>query len=144
MSDDTTTSVTGGQEAIYTTAVTSTIGRPPRKVYFWIQVIAVAVTLGLCWLSRSYKERMGQADLKDLTQVTTLLMRVGELLTTPIGMACALSIVLGLGLLAVKGVLDSVLKLLIWLNVLWLIVFVGFHTMSIWMPFFRSQQALGK
>lgn len=138
MTDETSTSITGGQDPVYTTSVTATIGRPPRKVYFWIQVAALSATLGLCWISRSYRDRLGQADIKDFTRLTSLLMRVGELLTTPVGMGCAISVVVGLGLLAVKGALDGILKLLIWLNVLWLIVFVGFHTMGIWMPLFKA------
>ena len=144
MSDDTSTSVTGGQDPVYTTSVTSTIGRPPRKTYFLIQMFAMIATLGVCWISRSFAEKFEQADIKDLTRITTLMMRVGELLTTPIGFACAIFIVLGLGLLAIKGAIDGILKFLIWANVLWLIAFLAFSTVGIWMPLLKARQALGR
>lgn len=144
MADDTTTSVTGGQDPIYTTAVTSTIGRPPRRMYFTIQMIALAATLGVCWISRTYVRGYGQADIKDFSRITTLLMRLGELLMTPIGFACAVFIVVGLGLLAIKGVIDGFLKFLIWANVLWLIAFLAFSTMSIWMPLLQARKNLAQ
>ena len=137
--DDTGTSITGNQDPVVTTSLTSTIGRPPRKVYFWIQFIAVVATMGLCVLGRHYHSQVEQADIKDFKRVTTLMMRVGEMLTTPVGFGCAISIVIGLGLLAVKGVLDGILKILIWLNVLWLIAFVAFHTMGIWLPLLKGK-----
>src|SRR3979411_789154 len=143
MSDDTSTSFTSGQDPVYTTSLTSTIGRPPRKIYFWVQLAVVVVTMVLCVLSRSYKEHFEQAEMKDLSRLTTVMMRVGELLTTPIGFGCAISIVLGLGLLAIKGVLDGILKVLIWLNVLWRLGFVAFHTMGIWMPLLKAKRTLG-
>jgi hypothetical protein len=139
--DDTGTSFTQGHDPIVTTSLTSTIGRPPRRVYFWIQLIAVAATMSLCLLSRHFKSQVEQADIKDLSRLTSLMIRVGEMLTTPIGFGCAISIVIGLGLLAVKGVLDGILKILIWLNVLWLIAFIAFHTMGIWLPLIRGAKA---
>ena len=101
-------------------------------------------TLGVCWISRSFAEKFEQADIKDLTRITTLMMRVGELLTTPIGFACAIFIVLGLGLLAIKGAIDGILKFLIWANVIWLIAFLAFNTMGIWLPLLKARQALGR
>ena len=139
--DDTGTSVTKSQDPVLTTSLTSTIGRPPRKVYFWIQLFAVAATMSLCLLSKHFQSDVERADFKEFKRLTTLMMRVGEMLTTPIGFGCAVSIVIGLGLLAVRGVLDGILKVLIWLNVLWLIVFVLFHTMAIWMPLIRGKGA---
>ena len=139
--DDSGTSVTKSQDPVLTTSLTSTIGRPPRKVYFWIQLFAVVATMGLCVLGNQFQGHIGQADIKDLSRLTTLMMRVGEMLTTPIGFGCAVSIVIGLGLLAVRGMLDGILKFLIWLNVLWLIAFIAFHTMGIWLPLIRGAKA---
>jgi hypothetical protein len=141
--DDTGTSITNSHDPVLTTSLTSTIGRPPRKVYFWIQLIAVVATMGLCVLGKKFGSAFGQADIKDLSRITTLMMRVGEILTTPIGFGCAVSIVIGLGLLAIRGMLDGILKFLIWLNVLWLIAFVAFHTMGIWLPLIRGKGAAG-
>jgi len=143
-SDDTSgTSFVTGHDPVVTTSLTSTIGRPPRKVYFWIQLTAVVATMGLCVLGKKFQTHFGQADIKDLSRLTTLMMRVGEMLTTPVGFGCAVSIVIGLGLLAVRGMLDGILKFLIWLNVLWLIAFIAFHTMGIWLPLIRAAKAAG-
>ena len=141
-SDDTSgTSFVTGHDPVVTTSLTSTIGRPPRRVYFWIQLTAVVATMGLCMLSKRYQSHFEQADIKDLSRFTTLMMRVGEMLTQPIGFACAIAVVIGLGLLAVRGVLDGILKILIWLNVLWLLAFIAFHTMGIWLPLLRGGKA---
>jgi hypothetical protein len=143
MSDETSTSITGGQDPVYTTSLTSTIGRPPRRTYFVIQFLVTVATLGACWISHHFTQRVGEAEVKDWTTVTTLMMRVGELLTTPIGLACAIFIVLGLGLLAIRGAIDGILKFLIWANVIWLLCFLAYHTMAIWLPLIKAKQAAG-
>ena len=143
MSDDTGTSITGGQDPVYTTSLTSTIGRPPRRTYFAIQMIAMLATLGVCWISKSYAGELGHAEIKDYARLTSLMMKLGELLTTPIGLACGIFIVLGLGLLAIRGAIDGILKFLIWANVLWLLGFLAFNTMGIWMPILKARQAAG-
>jgi hypothetical protein len=143
MSEDTGTSITGGQDPVYTTSVTSTIGRPPRQLYFVIQVMALIVTLGVCWVSRNFHAKFEEMEIKDLSRITTLVVAIGKQLMTPVGLACAIFIVVGLGLLAIKGALDGFLKFLIWLNVLWLIGFLVLSTMGIWMPILKARQALG-
>jgi uncharacterized membrane protein YhaH (DUF805 family) len=146
MSDDTTTSntsITGGNDPVYTTSLTSTIGRPPRKTYFVVQLIGVLVTMAVFLLSRRLGADIDHANLKDDARLTALVLRIGELLTTPIGFACAIFIVLGLGLLAIRGAIDGILKFLIWANVLWLIVFIGYHTMAIWLPIIQSKRGGG-
>ncbi|HLY10480.1 MAG TPA: hypothetical protein VKW04_14350 [Planctomycetota bacterium] len=141
--ETTSTSITGGQDPVYTESVTKTLGRPPRKLYFFFQFFALILTVGLCWLSRHYHDRFESMEVKDLSQLTNLAMTVGRLLMTPVGLACAVFIVVGLGLLAIRGALDGFLKLLIWLNVLWLLVFVVVSTMGIWMPILKAKQAAG-
>jgi hypothetical protein len=143
MSDESSTSISGGQDPVYTTSLTSTIGRPPRRTYFVIQFIAGVSTLGACWISRHFTSRVGEADIKDYTTLTALMMRVGELLTTPVGLACGIFLILGLGLLAIRGAIDGILKFLIWANVIWLICFLAYHTMAIWLPLLRAKQAAG-
>jgi hypothetical protein len=143
MSDETSTSISGGQDPVYTTSLTSTIGRPPRRTYFVIQLIAAIATLGACWISRHFARQVDQADVKDFATLTTLLMRIGELLMTPVGLACAIFVVLGLGLLAIRGAIDGILKFLIWANVLWLLCFLAYHTMAIWLPLIKAKQASG-
>ena len=143
MSDDTTTgntSITGGHDPVYTTSLTSTIGRPPRKTYFAVQLIGLIVTMGVFLISRSFGKEIDHANLKDDSRLTALLLRVGELLATPMGMACAIFIVLGLGLLAIRGAIDGILKFLIWANVLWLLVFIAYNTMAIWLPILQAKR----
>jgi hypothetical protein len=143
MGDETTsTSITGGQDPVYTTSLTSTVGRPPRKLYFALQLSALVVTIGLCWLHRHH-EHVEAMDFRDLSQLTGLAVAVGRLLMTPVGLACAVFIVVGLGLLAIRGALDGFLKLLIWLNVLWLLVFLVVSTMEFWMPLLKAKHAAG-
>ena len=143
MGDETTsTSITGGQDPVYTTSLTKTIGRPPRKLYFVLQLFALALTIGLCWLHRHH-QHVESMEFKDFSQLTGVAMAVGRLLMTPVGLACAVFIVVGLGLLAIRGALDGLLKLLIWLNVLWLVVFLIVSTMEFWMPLFKSKAPAG-
>lgn len=145
MGDETTsTSITGGQDPVYTETLTKTLGRPPRKLYFFLQFAALLITLGACWAHRYYHDQIETMDVKDLTQFTSLAVAVGQLLMTPVGMACAVFIVVGLGLLAIRGAIDGFLKLLIWLNVLWLLGFIIVSTMGIWMPLLKARQAAGR
>lgn len=144
MGDQTTsTSLSGEQDPVFTESLTKTLGRPPRKLYFYIQLFAVVVTLGLCWLSTRYQQQIDKMEANDLQAFAQIAVKVGTLLSTPVGLACAVFIVVGLGLLAIRGALDGFLKLLIWLNVLWLLGFLVFSTMGIWMPLFKAKQAVG-
>lgn len=143
MADDTSTSITGGLDPVYTTSVTRTIGRPPRKLYFFFQLFAVVLTVAICWVSSRYHEQLDTMDVKDMQHFTSMAVAVGKLIMTPAGMAGAVFIVLGLGLLAIKGAIDGFLKLLIWLNVLWLLGFIVVSTMGVWMPILKAKQAAG-
>jgi hypothetical protein len=142
MGEDTGTSITGGQDPVYTTSLTSTIGRPPRRTYFAVQMVGLIATLGVFFISKSFSNEIEHANL-DNPRVVALMMQVGSLLTTPVGMACAIFIVLGLGLLAIRGAIDGILKFLIWANVLWLLAFLAYNTMAIWMPLLKAKQAAG-
>jgi len=144
MGDETTsTSLPGEQDNVYTESLTKTLGRPPRKLYFYIQLFAVIVTLGLCWLSTRYQQQIDKMEANDFQAFAQVAVKVGTLLSTPVGLACAVFIVVGLGLLAIRGALDGFLKLLIWLNVLWLLGCLVFSTRGLWMPLFKAKQAVG-
>ena len=123
----------------YTRGVTSTIGRPPRKTYFVVQMIAFAATIGACLVSRHFEVAFRQIPMKDLPLPSDWLFKVGEFFSQPMGIALAAFVVLGLGLLALKGAIDGFLKLLIWLNVLWILAFVAIHTAGIWLPLLKGQ-----
>ncbi len=129
--------------AAYTSAVTSTIGRPPRKTYFVLQVFAFAITVVACVVSARFESTFRRLPMKDLPLPADWIFTVGKFFSQPIGIAVAAFIVLGLGLLALKGVIDGFLKVLIWLNVLWILVFIAVQTMGIWMPLVRGQGAEG-
>ncbi|HZE95915.1 MAG TPA: hypothetical protein VE981_02700 [Planctomycetota bacterium] len=144
MPDETTsTSLSGEQDPVYTESLTKTLGRPPRKLYFFLQFFALILTLGICWMSARYHERLESMDVEHLSQVTSMAIVVGKMLMTPVGMACAIFIVVGLGLLAIRGAIDGFLKLLIWLNVLWLLGFLLMSTMGFWLPLLKAKQAAG-
>jgi len=125
----------------YTETVTSTIGRPPRRTYFIVQLVVFAVTIGLCLINQHLEGAFRKLPMQDLPLPSDWLFKVGKFFSQPLGIAFAAFIVLGLGLLALKGVIDGFLKLLIWLNVLWILAFVAFHTMGIWMPLLKGHPA---
>src|SRR5258707_4367229 len=140
MGDETTsTSLSGGHDPVYTESLTKTLGRPPRKLYFFLQFCALVLTIGVCFVSRKYKDHFDTMEVKDLSQFTSMAMAVGQLLMTPVGMACAVFVVVGLGLLAIRGVMDGFLKLLIWLNVIWILAFIVVHTIGILMPLLNAK-----
>src|SRR5438046_1522913 len=107
MSDETSTSVTRGLDPVTTGSYTSTIGRPPRKTYFAIQMIGFIATLGVYFISRGMGSEVDKADFEN-PRLATLVMKMGELLATSIGLACGIFIVLGLGLLAIRGAIDGI------------------------------------
>jgi hypothetical protein len=137
MSDD----VSDSSRQAYTGSVTATIGRPPRRTYFVVQLFVFAVTIGLCLLNQRLEGAFRKLPMEDLPLPSGWLFKVGKFFSQPFGIALAAFIVLGLGLLALKGAIDGFLKLLIWLNVLWILAFIAFHTMGIWMPLLKGTPA---
>ncbi|HXX92745.1 MAG TPA: hypothetical protein VEN81_03875 [Planctomycetota bacterium] len=125
-------------QVAYTTAVTSTIGRPPRRTYFVVQMIAFAATVAICLVSRHFEAAFRKLPMADLPLPSDWLFKVGSFFSQPLGIALAAFLVLGLGLLALKGAIDGLLKLLIWLNVLWILVFIAIHTAGVWLPLIRG------
>ena len=132
MSDD--TNASASQAPIYTTSVTSTIGRPPRRFYFILQAAVFAATIALAVWGRS----LGLTEMKEVSVPTEMFVKVGHALTHPVALASSAFVVIGLGLLALKGVIDGFLKILIWINVLWILVFVAASTSKWWMPLLTS------
>ncbi len=129
---------------VYTTSVTSTIGRPPRKTYFAVQLLAFAVTLGVgLWSVRSGRI-FDELHMKELPAATEIILALGRFLSKPVGMVIGAGVCLGLGLLAIRGALDGFLKLLIWLNVLWVVGFAAFTYLSVRLPLSEIQQQLQK
>ena len=122
----------------YTGTVTSTIGRPPRRTYFVVQLIVFAVTIGVCVLNQKLEGAFRKIPMEDLPLPSDWLFKVGRFFSQPVGIALAAFIVLGLGLLALKGVIDGILKVLIWLNVLWILAFVAYQTMGVWLPLLKG------
>ncbi len=105
---------------VTTTSVTATIGRPPRKFYFIVQAAAFLATLGVALAAEECEALFGKMNVP-LPVSSELLVSLGRFLRNPVGLSCIAAMVLGLGLLAFKGVLDGILKALIWFNVLWIV-----------------------
>jgi hypothetical protein len=142
--DDTSERVPGFP--VTTTSVTATIGRPPRKFYFILQMTAFAVTVGLAFaMTRSE----GLLEGKELQNVpvpvsTEILLQIGAFLKQPLGFSCGVALCLGLGLIAVKGAIDGFLKFLIWINVLWIIGVVGLTVLGLIQRWGGPLEKLGK
>jgi uncharacterized membrane protein YhaH (DUF805 family) len=121
---------------VYTTAVTSTIGRPPRKTYFLVQGIAFAVTVGVCLVTLKYDRVLGSKEIKLPAEVLVVMSKV---MSKPAGIAVGIGVCVVLGLLAIRGALDGFLKMLIWLNVLWVVLVVAVLAVTVLLPALRGQ-----
>jgi hypothetical protein len=130
--DETSRDYTAG--IVTTTSVTATLGRPPRKFYFWIQVLAFGLTVAVAFLAGRVEEEALRTNLQ-LPVSSEVLVKLGRVLREPLGLSCVAAIILGLGLLALKGVLDGILKALIWLNVLWIVAVCAIYFMGGIAPF---------
>jgi hypothetical protein len=98
--------------------------KPPRLAFALILGVTYALMVAASWISRRHGEVFAQLDMKDLPIPTELVLKIAQLLASPTGLAIsALSIGIVI-LLALKGVLDRLLKLLIGVNVVWLAIFL--------------------
>jgi hypothetical protein len=127
---------------VTTTSVTATIGRPPRKFYFLVQFFAFGVTVGVAFLAERCEIIFQELGMHDLPILSGVLLSLGRFLREPLGLSCVAAIVLGLGLLAFKGVLDGILKALIWLNVLWIVVVCAIYFLGRSLPLWQISSQL--
>src|SRR5258708_39198333 len=104
MGDETTsTSISGEQDPVYTESLTKTLGRPPRKLYFFLQFFALVLTIGICFVSQKYKDHFATMEVRHLSQFTSMAMAVRQLRITPVRVACAGRVGPRPGLLAIRG-----------------------------------------
>jgi hypothetical protein len=127
---------------VTTTSVTATIGRPPRKLYFMLQVVAFALTLAVAFLAERYERDFAEMEMT-MPWVSTILVALGKFLRQPLGLSCVAALILGLGLLAFKGAMDGILKAMIWLNVLWIVGVAGIYFLGGVLPIQQFRERLG-
>ncbi len=98
--------------------------KPPRVLFAVLIGLTFCLMVGASWVSRNQQEALAALELKDLPIPAELVLRVAAFLVTPLGIAISIFSVVTLTLLTLKGLLDRFLKLLVGLNVAWLIVFI--------------------
>lgn len=115
---------------------TRSIPRPRRLLYVVSLWAAFLGTVGVgLWIGRmdQIAGRMGLRDLPVLGELMAALARGGR---DPVWLGLALGGVVLLSLLCLKGLLDRILKLLIGMNLIWLILFLLAGLLS-WAAFLR-------
>jgi hypothetical protein len=115
---------------------TRSIPKPKRKLYVASLAAAFAVTLGLGFFTRDLDHVLTQKEYGGLKVPAEVTVWMGRLLRDPVWLGVAVAAGIFLALLALKGLLDRVLRLLIGLNFLWLAVFL-LMSLTTWMAFFR-------
>lgn len=103
---------------------TRSIPRPRRRLYVASLAVAFLVTVGIGLLAGGLERAAGRMGIRDLPAVVELVAWLGRVSRDPLWLGLGVGIVVFLSLLALKGLLDRILKLLIGLNVVWLVVFL--------------------
>lgn len=120
---------------------TKSIPKPHRKFYVASLVAAFLVTVGVSFIAKGMDDVSVQMQMKDLPVPTELVLWVGRLLRNPLWLAVTVFTVIFLVLLALKGLLDRVLRLLIGVNIVWLLVFL-LVSMTSWLALFKVAEKL--
>lgn len=115
---------------------TRSIPKPKRKLYVASLAGAFAVTAAISLFTGEIDRVLAQKGFAGLRIPAEVTAVVGRLLRDPVWLGVAAAAVVFLALLALKGLLDRILKLLIGLNFLWLAVFL-LMSLTTWMAFFR-------
>ncbi len=120
---------------------TKSIPKPQRRLYV-ASLVAVFVVIVVCgYIARGVADVSTQGDARDLFKHLPVAWDparlLGRLLKDPFWLGVAAFGVVILALLALKGLLDRGLKLLIGLNILLLIVFL-LVTLSSFLAVFRA------
>jgi len=128
--DATTTSIDG----------TRSIPKPQRRLYVASLIGALIVTVGFSLVAGGVDRVSSRGQVHDLFKglpiATDLALWLGRILREPLWLALVVFGAVLLALLALKGLLDRILKLLIGLNFLWLVVFL-LVSLSSFMAVFR-------
>ncbi len=98
--------------------------KPPRLLFSMLLGITFLVMVGAAYMLRGIDRIYTELQIRELPIPTEVAMQISRFLQTPVGMAVAIFCFLTVLLLTLKGILDRLLKLLIGLNVAWLVVFL--------------------
>jgi hypothetical protein len=115
--------------------------KPPRLLFAVLLGITFCVMVGAGLMLRGADRAFAELEIKQLPLPTELALKITRILQTPAGAAVAVFCFLTVLLLTIKGLLDRVIKLLIGLNVAWLIVFL-LSSWSVFLAVFKISAAL--
>lgn len=122
---------------------TKSIPRPQRRLYaVTLAVVLVVLAVGVL-LIRKYGVELARGELKQLPLPTEAVVKLAAFLQTPLGMGCAVGSFMILGLLALKGVLDGALKILIGINFVALAVFILVMVLGLFVPLMKIREQFG-
>lgn len=102
---------------------TRQFGRAPRRLFAATLLAACALTAAAGLALQHYRQAAADLPFDRWPWAAEVLVWIGRALQHPVGMAVSVFAVTALVLLALKGVLDRFLKLLIGLNAVWLVLF---------------------
>ena len=120
---------------------TKSIPKPKRKLYVASLVAAFAITVALSFVSGGFDRAAGRMEFKGSRIPVEVVLWMGRLLREPLWLGVAVFAVVFLALLALKGLLDRILKLLIGVNNVWLLLFLLLSLTS-WVAFFKVAEKL--
>lgn len=120
---------------------TKSIPKPKRKLYVASLAAAFVVTVGVSFYAKGVDEVFSRMGMKELPLPTELVLGVGRLLRNPLWLGLAAFAVIFVALLAIKGILDRLLRLLIGINVVWLLIFLVV-SMTSWLALFKVAEKL--
>ncbi len=120
---------------------TKSIPRPQRKLYVASLLAAFAVTVAFSFVSGGIDRFFVRMEVREFPYQLELVVWLSRILRDPVWLGVVFLAVVFLVLVALKGLLDRVLKLLIGLNVAWLAVFVVASLLS-YAAFFKLLEAL--
>lgn len=134
-------------QEITTTCIdgTRSIPRPRRRLYVASLLTAFVGTVGIGLLAGGLERVAGRMGIRDLSAVVDLMAWLGRASRDPLWLGVGLGIVIVLSLLALKGLLDRILRLLIGVNIILVVVFLlaGVLSWAVLLRFLGSVKSVG-
>ena len=100
--------------------------------------------VGFAFITEKFEAIFQQMEMKELPLPTEAFLALARFVRWPFGLGLLSLVELGLIALAQRGILDRLLKKLIWANVIFLLLILPLYVLSIFLPIIRIQQALSK
>ena len=117
--------------------------RRPRRTGFYVSLfLAGVVTIGLCWAIRRFDTIMVELGIRDKLPIATNLMLLFSEFIIPWGWPVLLISMAILAFAAQKGRLDSKLRPLRNLFIVWCLLFWSMTTLMVFMPVLQLQKIL--